>query len=64
MMSLRTSLGMDLQRFKRLSGKDLPKDPITEMEEIGLISQGGDRLQITKTGRPLLNAVTSRLLVV
>ena len=64
MMSLRTSLGMDLQRFKRLSGKDLPKDPITEMEEIGLISQDGDRLQITKTGRPLLNAVTSRLLVV
>ena len=64
MMSLRTSLGMDLQRFKRLSGKDLPKDRITEMEEIGLISQDGDRIQITKTGRPLLNAVTSRLLVV
>ena len=63
MMSLRTTLGMNLQRFKRLGGNELPEKRISELEDMGLVSLADGNLSVTQAGRPLLNAVTSRLLL-
>lgn len=63
MMSLRTIQGMDVQRYKRLGGNDLPEERITELEEMGLVARNGHNLQVMQAGRPLLNAITSRLLL-
>jgi putative oxygen-independent coproporphyrinogen III oxidase len=63
MMSLRLTEGTDLDRFRAISGHDLPTQKIKEMIEAGHVALEGRHLKTSRTGRLLLNAVLRELLV-
>lgn len=60
MMGLRLREGVDLARYDALGGPPLACLP--ELIGDGLLRREGDRLSLTDEGRPLLNAILSRLL--
>lgn len=57
MMSLRLAEGSDLLRFSGLGGQAISPDKIAELEDLGLVTRAGTRLQATARGRPVLNGV-------
>jgi oxygen-independent coproporphyrinogen-3 oxidase len=64
MMGLRLAEGIDLGRYRALAGTALPEDRIEELADLGLVARQGVRLRTTPAGRPLLDAVLRRLLLV
>lgn len=62
MMSLRTALGMDLDRFSQLNGADMNMDKLSELESMGLLRRNNQTLTVTQNGRPVLNAILAELL--
>ena len=63
LMSLRLAEGSDLTRFRAISGRDLPKAKLHNLETSGLVHREADHLKTTAEGRLLLNAILSDLLV-
>lgn len=61
LMGLRIADGVDLARYRRLSGRE--PSHLSELTEMGLVSLRGDRLVATQAGRRVLNAVISQLSV-
>jgi len=59
LMGLRIADGIDLARFRQLSGR-MPSH-LAELTEMGLVSLRGDRLIATHAGRRVLNAVIAQL---
>lgn len=59
LMGLRISEGIDLARYRKLSGR-MPAH-LPELADMGLVRLRGDRLVATEAGRRVLNAVISRL---
>ncbi|WP_111733122.1 radical SAM family heme chaperone HemW [Roseovarius amoyensis] len=62
MMGLRIAEGIDLARYKAISGAALPKRAVLELEDIGMITRESGRLRATPRGRLVLNAVIRALL--
>jgi len=63
MMGIRLTEGLDMGRFKKLSGVPLDPEKLSYLEQIGMIEQTGSTLRATFEGRSLLNAVIRELLV-
>jgi len=63
MMSLRLSEGADIKRYQSLAGHALPENRIESLVSDGFITQLGDRIAATATGRPILNALLRELLI-
>jgi len=64
MMGLRLAEGIDLSRYLALSNEDWPLSAYDRLHDQGLIVMNGDRLSVTNKGRPLLNAILRKLLIV
>jgi oxygen-independent coproporphyrinogen-3 oxidase len=62
MMGLRIAEGIDLARYRAMSGTALPERAILELEDIGMITRETGRLRATPRGRLVLNAVIRALL--
>lgn len=62
MMGLRIREGIDRDRFKAMSGRDLPAQALARLEEIGMIEMDGRRIRTTDSGRMVLNAVIKDLM--
>ena len=65
MMGLRLDEGVDLNRLQRLPGYDaswIDKNDLTRLADAGLVTLRGDMLQLTPSGRPVINAVLGTLL--
>ncbi len=63
MMGLRLSEGVDVARYKNISGHELPQDRMDHLAEIGMVTMSAGRLSATNQGRAVLNAVLRELLV-
>ena len=59
LMSLRIAEGIDLARYRALSGHE--PSHVSELSEMGLVNLRGDRLIATHAGRRVLNAVIAQL---
>jgi len=59
LMGLRLDEGIDLSRIDALAGGRAPLNhqALTRIEEQGLIAREGDRLRVTATGMPVLEAI-------
>jgi oxygen-independent coproporphyrinogen-3 oxidase len=57
MMGLRISQGIDMERYRRLSGSRLDEDKLASLTEIGMVAVDGNMLRVTARGRLVLNAV-------
>lgn len=62
MLCLRTSEGLDTDRYARLSGESPSPRKIEYLEDLGLLRASGSRLIATRSGRLLLNQVIRTLL--
>ncbi len=62
MMGLRISEGLDIDRYENLSGAQLPPEKVAELIEFGMVTVNDGKLQPTKDGRAVLNAVIRELL--
>ena len=62
MMGLRLREGVDLGRYARLTGRELPAFRIAELSSLGLLELDGSRIFATESGRIVLNAVIKQLL--
>ena len=62
MMGLRIAEGLDVDRFKLLSGTSLDQDKVDDLCEIGMLYQEDNRIKATRDGRAVLNAVIRELL--
>ena len=62
LMGLRLYDGIDLGRYKNLSGHALPTKKIQDLADMGMITQSQNRLQVTAQGMMVLNAVIEHLL--
>ncbi len=62
MMGLRVNDGVNLDRFQRLAGRALPKERVTELQEMGLVVLSENRLTVSDQGFTLLNGVLRTLL--
>jgi oxygen-independent coproporphyrinogen-3 oxidase len=60
MMGLRLTEGIEMARWTRLSG-DRPL-PLASLLDDGMMTLSDDRLRVTATGRPVLNAILRALL--
>lgn len=63
LMALRTSEGLDLQRYVAITGKPLSDRPIQNLVELGMVEAVAGRLRTTPKGQPLLNAILRELCV-
>lgn len=63
LMSLRLAEGSDPERFRRLAGRPLPPQKISDLIEAGLLRRDGGMIKATGNGRLLLNAILRELLV-
>ena len=61
-MGLRLREGVDLARYARLTGRELPAFRIAELSSLGLLELDGSRIFATESGRIVLNAVIKQLL--
>ncbi len=61
LMGLRLREGIDLERYRALSGADLDARAVGELTALGLIEQDGGRMRATAAGRPVLNYVLGKL---
>ncbi|MES2433207.1 MAG: radical SAM family heme chaperone HemW [Pseudomonadota bacterium] len=57
LMSLRLSEGLDLARYRSVSGAELSAQKIRELSGMGMVEVSGGRLRATPNGRMVLNAV-------
>ncbi len=64
MMGLRISEGLDIDRYENLAGAQLPPEKVAELIEYGMVTVNDGKLQPTKDGRAVLNAVIRELLAV
>ncbi len=62
MMGLRISEGLDIDRYENLAGAQLPPEKVAELIEYGMVTVNDGKLQPTKDGRAVLNAVIRELL--
>ncbi|WP_323005369.1 radical SAM family heme chaperone HemW [Pseudorhodobacter sp.] len=62
MMGLRRDVGIDVERFARLSGSPISQPKLDELRDIGVIEIAEGRLSATRQGRLVLNAVIERLI--
>ncbi len=62
MMGLRIAEGLDIDRYKNLAGAQLPPEKVAELIEYGMVTLNDGKLQPTKDGRAVLNAVIRKLL--
>ena len=61
-MGLRLRDGLSLSRYGEICGAPLPEERINVLAELGLVEQPTrDRLQASRSGRPLLNSVIRAL---
>ena len=60
LMSMRLTEGMEIARYLA-HGAELPQGRVTDLVGLGLVTQTGDRLAATATGRPVLNAILREL---
>jgi oxygen-independent coproporphyrinogen-3 oxidase len=60
-MSLRLNEGLDLARLQAISGLSLPPAAVTDLCALNLITIDEGRVQTTRQGRMVLNAVIRRL---
>ena len=61
LMSLRLNEGLDLARLQAISGLSLPPAAVTDLCALNLITIDEGRVQTTRQGRMVLNAVIRRL---
>ncbi|MCA3445866.1 MAG: coproporphyrinogen III oxidase [Rhodobacter sp.] len=61
LMSLRLNEGLDLARLQAISGLSLPPAAVTDLCSLNLITVDEGRVQTTRQGRMVLNAVIRRL---
>ena len=57
LMSLRLAEGMDISRYRQMAGKDLDQTRIDQLVGLDLVEQSTERLKVTTSGRPVLNAI-------
>ncbi|MCH2249007.1 MAG: radical SAM family heme chaperone HemW [Cognatishimia sp.] len=63
MMGLRLASGVDLDRWRALSKRNLNEERISHMEAIGMLRREGSRLFATQDGRMVLNTLLAEILV-
>jgi len=61
-MGLRRDVGIDLERYSRLSGRNISGQKIHHLSEIGMVIESDGRLAATQQGRLVLNAVIEGLM--
>ncbi len=61
LMSMRISEGLDLLRHARLAGDQIAGDKVAALAGLDLVREVDGRLQATRRGRPLLNAIVREL---
>ncbi len=62
MMGLRIAEGLYIDRYENLAGAQLPPEKVAELIEYGMVTVNDGKLQPTKDGRAVLNAVIRELL--
>ena len=62
LMGLRTVDGIDLNRWSRISGNDLPKARIADLVKGGWLKVQNDTMSTTRSGKPVLNAIIRELM--
>lgn len=62
MMSLRTTNGLDLGRYRELAGASINIRDIKNLSDHGLLRSEDGRVWATRNGRAVLNAIITRLL--
>jgi oxygen-independent coproporphyrinogen-3 oxidase len=61
-MGLRLAEGIDLERYTKLSGRDLDQDRIAALLQQGAVeTMPSGRLRVTLSGFPVLDAVVADL---
>jgi oxygen-independent coproporphyrinogen-3 oxidase len=60
-MGLRLAEGIDLERYQRLSGRDLDPRRLADLLTHGMVEQTGDRVRATRAGFFVLDAVVADL---
>lgn len=61
LMGLRLAEGIDLDRYKRLSGRDLDPERLADLLAHGMVERAGDRVRATRAGFFVLDAVVADL---
>ena len=61
LMGLRLAEGIDLERYQRLSGRDLDPRRLADLLTHGMVEQTGDRVRATRAGFFVLDAVVADL---
>jgi oxygen-independent coproporphyrinogen-3 oxidase len=61
LMGLRLAEGIDLDRYRRLSGRDLDPARLADLLTHGMVEQTGDRVRATRAGFFVLDAVVADL---
>ena len=62
MMGLRVKEGLDIERYRMISGKPLDAKILCDLANDGLIVKCHNRLILTETGRMILNAIVVALM--
>ncbi|WP_424977160.1 radical SAM family heme chaperone HemW [Leisingera sp. S232] len=63
MMGMRLSEGLNMVRFSQLAGRDLHKNRLDDLVQMGMVTISDQRLRATDQGRAVLNAVLRNLLM-
>jgi len=61
LMGLRLSEGLSLERLRAVTGHDVTTEVLADLQSLGLITCGDDRLWLTGEGRLLLNQVALKM---
>jgi putative oxygen-independent coproporphyrinogen III oxidase len=61
LMGLRLAEGIDVERFRALSGRPLDPQQVETLVEQGMVERVGNRLRVTAGGFPVLDAVVADL---
>lgn len=62
LFGLRLSEGIDPERYRALSGTDLPAEKLADLGELGLVETVDGRIRATREGRAVLNGVIRELM--
>ena len=61
LMGLRLTEGIDPERYKRISGRELDPDRIAMLSSLGFVENTNAVLRVTPAGFPVLDAVVADL---
>jgi oxygen-independent coproporphyrinogen-3 oxidase len=61
LMGLRLSEGIDLDRYRRISGRELDPSRLSDLLAHGMVERAGDRVRATRAGFFVLDAVVADL---